>query len=43
MHTEHHLRAEFFNALTHGVGALLSLIGGVTLITMASFGVLNGS
>ena len=36
MHTEHHLRAEFFNALTHGIGALLSLIGGVTIITMAS-------
>ena len=36
MHTELHLRAEFLNALTHGVGALLSLIGGVTLITMAS-------
>lgn len=36
MHTEHHLRAEFFNALTHGLGAILSLIGGVTLITMAS-------
>ena len=31
-----HLRAEFWNALTHGTGAVLSLIGGVALITLAS-------
>jgi len=31
-----HLRAEFWNALTHGAGAVLSLIGGVALITLAS-------
>ncbi len=27
---------EFWNTLTHGLGALLSLLGGVTLITLAS-------
>jgi hemolysin III len=30
------LRAEFWNALTHGTGAVLSLIGGVVLVTLAS-------
>jgi len=28
--------AEYWNTLTHGLGALLSLLGGVTLITLAS-------
>lgn len=31
-----YLRAEFWNALTHGAGAVLSLIGGAVLITLAS-------
>ena len=31
-----HLRAEFWNALTHGAGAVLSLIGGAVLVTLAS-------
>lgn len=30
------LRAEFWNAVTHGTGAVLSLIGGIVLITLAS-------
>ena len=32
MHTEHHLRDEFNNAVTHGLGAFLSVIGGIVLI-----------
>lgn len=36
MPDEHHLRAEFYNALTHGLGAVLSLVGGIVLITLAS-------
>ena len=36
MHTEHHLRDEFYNAITHGLGALLSIIGGIVLITLAA-------
>ena len=36
MHPEHHLRDEFYNAVTHGLGAFLSAIGGVVLITLAA-------
>ena len=35
MHTEHHLRAEFYNAVTHGLGAFLSVVGGIVLTTLA--------
>lgn len=30
------VRAEFWNAVTHGAGAVLSLVGGIVLITLAS-------
>jgi predicted membrane channel-forming protein YqfA (hemolysin III family) len=33
MHTDHDLRAEFYNAITHGLGAFLSVIGSIVLIT----------
>ena len=35
MNTEHHLRAEFYNAITHGLGALLSVVGGLALTGLA--------
>ena len=36
MHTEHHLRDEFNNAVTHGLGAFLSVIGGIVLIVLGA-------
>ena len=32
---EHYLRDEFNNAVTHGLGALLSVVGGIVLITLS--------
>jgi hemolysin III len=36
MHTDHDLRAEFYNAITHGLGAFLSVVGSIVLITLAA-------
>ncbi|MFD0739312.1 hemolysin III family protein [Lysobacter koreensis] len=33
---EHHLREEFYNALTHGLGATAALAGGAVLISLAA-------
>lgn len=35
-HGQHSLREEFFNALTHGLGATAALAGGAVLITLAT-------
>jgi hemolysin III len=36
MHNTHSLRAEFYNILTHGFGALLSTLGGIALVVLAA-------
>ena len=36
MTADHHLRDEFYNAITHGLGALLSVIASIVLITLAA-------
>lgn len=36
MTAEHHLRDEFYNAITHGLGVFLSVIGSIVLITLAA-------
>ena len=36
MDTDYDLRAEFYNAITHGLGAFLSVIGSIILITLAA-------
>jgi hemolysin III len=36
MHSEHHLRAEFYNAVTHGLGAFLSVVGGIVLVLLGA-------
>ena len=36
MHSEHHLRDEFYNAVTHGLGAFLSVVGGLVLVVLGA-------